>query len=70
MSLQNDVEYFLKQGASECWTEFMKEIDTEENKDYRRGFKAGLLCSHLYIKSQVSNIRDEYLNTEQIHSPE
>lgn len=58
MSLQKDIDYFLCKGASECWDKFMLELDTEENKDYRRGFKAGLLCAHLFIKSEIGNIRD------------
>lgn len=58
MSLQNDIDHFLSKGASECWDKFMLELDTEENKDYRRGFKAGLLYAHLFIKSQIGNIRD------------
>ena len=58
MSVQSEIEHFLRKGSAECWDKFMEEINTDENKDYRRGFKAGLLCSHLYIKSQIGNIRD------------
>lgn len=32
------------------WKTFWEEINTDENQDYRRGFKAGLLCSTLQIK--------------------
>ncbi len=58
MSLETEIKDFLQDGASKCWEEFMVEIDTDENKDYRRGFKAGLLCSHLYIKSKICDIKN------------
>ncbi len=58
MKLQNDIDLFLRQGTDKCWTEFMRELSTDENQDYRRGFKAGLLVAHLYIKSQIRSIRD------------
>ena len=56
MSLESEIDSYLKSGATKCWNEFMEEIATEENKDYRRGFKAGLLCAHLHIKSQIHNL--------------
>ena len=58
MAFQNEVDWFLEKGTKECWDEFMTEINTDENKDYRRGFKAGLLCSHLYIKSHIRKFKD------------
>lgn len=58
MSSKNELERFLDQETKECWDEFMSEINTDENKDYRRGFKAGLLCSHLYVKSHLSKLKE------------
>lgn len=57
---KKDIEHFLDKGTKECWEEFMVEINTDENKDYRRGFKAGLLCSHLYIKSHIGKFEDAF----------
>lgn len=58
MSFQIELEKFMDKGTKECWDEFMVEINTDENKDYRRGFKAGLLCSHLYIKSHLNKFKE------------
>jgi hypothetical protein len=58
MNFQNQIKNFLDKGSKECWDEFITEINTDENKDYRRGFKAGLLCSHLYIKSKIGELND------------
>lgn len=35
--------------------EFGKEISTDENRDYRRGYRAGVLFSLLQIKSSMGN---------------
>ena len=58
MNFQSEMERFLERGTKEIWDEFMAEINTDENKDYKRGFKAGLLCSHLYIKSHIGKFKD------------
>jgi hypothetical protein len=35
---------------------FEREISTDENKDYRRGFRAGVLFSYLHIKSNIGSL--------------
>lgn len=35
---------------------FEREISTDENKDYRRGFRAGVLFSYLHIKSNLGSL--------------
>ena len=37
---------------------FHDELSSDENKDYRRGFRAGVLFSFLQIKSDIGNIPD------------
>ena len=39
---------------------FHEELSTDENKDYRRGFRAGVLFAHLQIKSDLGNIPDAF----------
>ena len=35
---------------------FTDEISTDENRDYRRGFRAGVLYAYLELKSEVRTI--------------
>jgi len=37
---------------------FDAELSTDENKDYRRGFRAGLLVAYLHIKSNIRDLDD------------
>lgn len=41
------------------WEEFGKELDTSENRDYSRGFKAGILCATLNLKSELVDIEND-----------
>jgi len=38
--------------------DFEQEISTDENADYRRGFRAGVLFSYLHMKSQLKDLDD------------
>jgi hypothetical protein len=54
---------FLDFHVQHSFEEFQQELSTDENKDYRRGFRAGVLFSYLYIKSNIRNMDDA--STEQ-----
>lgn len=40
------------------FNEFNRELNTDENKEYRRGFRAGVLFSQLLLKSNIGNMND------------
>lgn len=54
---------FLDVHTNAAMEEFEQEISTDENKDYRRGFRAGVLFSYLHMKSQLKDLDDD--STEQ-----
>lgn len=58
MNQLNKVNSFLKKHANEAGIAFQDEIATDENKDYRRGFRAGVFFSFLQMKSDIGNIED------------
>ena len=49
---------FLDVHTNAAMEEFEQEISTDENKDYRRGFRAGVLFSYLHMKSQLKELDD------------
>ncbi len=49
---------FLEVHTNAAMEEFEQEISTDENKDYRRGFRAGVLFSYLLMKSQLKDFDD------------
>ena len=49
---------FLDIHTNAAMEEFEQEISTDENKDYRRGFRAGVLFSYLHMKSHIRNLDD------------
>lgn len=49
---------FLDVHTNAAMEEFEQEISTDENKDYRRGFRAGVLFSYLHMKSQLKDLDD------------
>jgi hypothetical protein len=53
-----DVKKFLDSNANEAGMAFHDEIATDENKDYRRGFRAGVFFAFLQMKSDIGNIED------------
>jgi len=54
---------FIDVHTNAAMEEFEQEISTDENKDYRRGFRAGVLFSYLHMKSHIRNLDDA--STEQ-----
>ena len=63
MTSLNDIEEYLDINMRSANEEFQREISTDENRDYRRGFRAGVLFAFLSIKSNIGNLND--VTTEQ-----
>ena len=63
MTSLNDIEEYLDINMRSANEEFQREISTDENRDYRRGFRAGVLFAFLNIKSNIGNLND--VTTEQ-----
>jgi hypothetical protein len=58
MSIDIKLNEALKHAVDSSMEDFTKELSTDENKDYRRGFKAGALFSFLHMRAQLSDIKD------------
>ncbi len=56
MSNQIEFQKFLAEETLSALEEFTQELNTDENKDYRRGYRAGVLFSLLLIKSNLGMI--------------
>lgn len=56
MKPPNDVMKFLDYHLTRASVSFHDELDTDENKDYRRGFRAGILFSFLRIKADIGGM--------------
>ena len=52
----DEIEQYLYSSAKTAMDNFNREISTDENKDYRRGFLAGVLFSFLQAKSNIGNL--------------
>lgn len=63
MTSLNDIEEYLDINVRSANEEFQREISTDENRDYRRGFRAGVLFAFLHVKSNIGNLDD--VTTEQ-----
>lgn len=48
--MKKDIIEHLSAEVMVAWRMFNEEISTDENKDYRRGFRAGILCALLQTK--------------------
>lgn len=53
-----DLKNYLDLVIGDAHETFQQELSTDENKDYRRGFRAGVLFSYLHIKSNIGNLDD------------
>ena len=56
MKLPNDVNKFLTAHIIDAGMAFHDELSTDENKDYRRGFRAGVLFSFLRMKADIGDM--------------
>lgn len=56
MKLPNDIMKFLNLHITDAGMAFHDELSTDENKDYRRGFRAGVLFSFLRMKADIGDI--------------
>lgn len=50
-----EFEEYLDMNVRSANEEFQREISTDENKDYRRGFRAGVLFAFLHMRSNIGN---------------
>jgi hypothetical protein len=60
MKLLTETQKFLQRNINDASMAFHDELATEENKDYRRGFRAGTLFAFLQMKSDIGNIEDAF----------
>ncbi len=58
MSFESKISDSLQIAVKHSLDDFMQELNTDENKDYRRGFKAGALFSFLHMRAQISDIKE------------
>ena len=56
MKQLNELDQILKDNIAAASSTFHEELSTDENKDYRRGFRAGVLFSFLHIKAGIGDI--------------
>ncbi len=59
----NEIEEYLEMNVRSSNEEFQREISTDENKDYRRGFRAGVLFAFLHINANIRTMSNA--STEQ-----
>jgi len=58
MKPMNVIKDFLQKNCNNAGMAFHDEIATEENKDYRRGFRAGVFFAFLQMKSDIGSMED------------
>ncbi len=63
MKSLNDIDDYLNVSTKVALEQFQTEISTVENKDFRRGFRTGVLFSYLHTKSHIGTI--DHASTEQ-----
>lgn len=56
MKLPNEINKFLNAHINDAGMAFHDELSTDENKDYRRGFRAGVLFSFLRMKADIGDM--------------
>ncbi len=57
--MKERIESFLKENTEHACELFYDEIQTDENADYRRGFRAGTFFAFLAIKADLAEILDD-----------
>ncbi len=53
------IKSYLKRNSDLAFDVFSDELSTDENKDYRRGFRAGILCAFLQIQAEVAELDND-----------
>jgi len=53
-----EIDEYLVANIVDANETFHLEISTDENKDYRRGFYAGVLFAYLHTKANIGNLAD------------
>lgn len=59
MKLMDEIYDYISYKVGCADDDFRKEISTEENKDYRRGFRAGVLFSYLRMKADMKDFDEQ-----------
>lgn len=54
----NEIKDYIEGNVADAIAEFQLELSTDENRDYRRGFRAGVLFAYLHTKSNIGNLDD------------
>jgi hypothetical protein len=55
MKQLNDINEYLDMNVRSSNEAFQNEMSTDENKDYRRGFRAGVLFAYLHMRSNIGS---------------
>lgn len=58
MKLPNKLTDFMTLNTMEAGKAFHEEISTDENKDYRRGFRAGVFFAFLQMNADIRSMED------------
>ena len=58
--MNNNQYRLLDDICNEDWNCLMQEIETDENIDYRRGFKAGALFSSLRLRNVIRSMENAH----------
>jgi hypothetical protein len=56
VSIKEELLQLLDSETSGAWDSMSRELNTDENADYRRGFRAGRLVASLELKADISNL--------------
>ena len=59
MTVPKRITEYLKKNTDMAFDIFNEELSSDENRDYRRGFRAGILCAFLQLKAELSDISQE-----------
>lgn len=51
--MKSQIDEYLNKNSNDAGIAFHEEISTDENKDYRRGFRAGVFFAFLQLKSDI-----------------
>lgn len=53
-----EIRSWLYEDVNKSYSLFSSELETDENKDYRRGFLAGRLFAQLQLKADIGELQD------------
>lgn len=56
MKMTEQLNQFINARVYDARIDFDSEMSMEENKDYRKGFRAGVLFSYLRMKADIGDL--------------